>query len=69
MLLILDKTDLISLVKGTIPNYSIMSNPIIDKNGRYSGSYDRWEWNYKAFEECTESELLETYYLLKSSHN
>lgn len=62
----LDKIDLISLAKGTSPNFSIMDNRSILKYGNYNGS---WKWNYNAFKDCTEEEILKIYYLCKNSWN
>lgn len=62
-----NKADLTSLVKGSVPNYSVMENPVVNKSGRYNGSHDRWEWNYKFEEKLTEKELLDMYILCRDS--
>lgn len=67
MKLDLDKKDLISLAKGTSPNYSVMNNPLIKKHGSYNASYGDWNWDYTAFEECSEEQILEIYKLCKNS--
>ncbi len=42
----LDKAGLISLVRGTCPNYHIMEEILISQAGRYVGGFhDKWEWN------------------------
>lgn len=65
----LDKKDLISLVKGTPPNYSAMDDYRVKCRGSFSGSYGRWDWNHNAFEDCTEEKILEIYQLCKNSWN
>lgn len=67
MQLDLDKQDLISLAKGTVPNYLVMSNPIIKKQGSFNSSQGDWNWNYIAFEECSEEEILSVYQVCKDS--
>ena len=67
MRLELDKSDLVSLVKGSVPNYSVMEKPLISISGIYNGSYDKWEWNYKFEEKLTEQELLDMYILCRDS--
>lgn len=64
----LDKQDLISLAKGTSPNYSVMDNTLVKKYGSYTGGFkDEWNWEYDAFEKCSETEILEIYQLCKNS--
>ena len=63
----LDRIDLISLAKGTSPNYSVMDNRLIKKHGSFNGSKGNWKWKYNAFTECSEEEILEIYYLCKNS--
>lgn len=63
----LDKKDMISLVKGTAPNLLIMDNPLINKYGNFRASYGTWDWNYRAFDNLSEEELLEIYLTCKNS--
>jgi hypothetical protein len=68
MLLNLKKKDLISLAKGTPPNYDVMKNPLIAPNGYYvGGMHDEWKWNYGAFQDNTMEEVLEAYKICKES--
>jgi hypothetical protein len=62
----LDKEDLISLLKGTVPNYSIMNNPLIDNNGYFNGSYGTWNW-YSKIENLDEETIFKMYMLCKES--
>lgn len=65
MLVELDKSMLVSLIKGCSPSYEIMDHPMIKSKGQYWGGHsDKWEWNF-SFSEFTEEELWETYQLLK----
>lgn len=63
----LDKKDLISLVKGTDPNLNVMGDPKIRSRGSYGETHGRWDWNYRAFEGCSEQEIYEVYQLCKNS--
>lgn len=63
----LDKEDIISLVKGQSPNYSVMEHRLIKKHGNFDGSYGKWNWNSFSLEKCTEEELKEIYRLCKES--
>jgi len=65
----LDKNDLISLIKGTDPNLNVMEHPKIRYRGSYREPYGRWDWNYGAFEKCTEEEMYEVYKICKNSWN
>lgn len=65
MIVTLDKIDLISLVKGTSPNYDVMNNPKI--KGSYSDQYGRWDWDQEYLETRTESELIQVYRICKHS--
>ncbi|WP_297420586.1 hypothetical protein [Clostridium sp.] len=63
----LDKKDLISLVKGTDPNLNAMGHPKIICRGSYLAQHGRWDWNYCAFENCTNEEIYEIYKICKDS--
>lgn len=64
----LSKKDLISLVKGTEPYYSIMNNALIASVGKYSGGFhDQWDWNGSALALLSEEQLYEIYKLCKES--
>jgi hypothetical protein len=67
MKLYLDKEDLISLVKGTDPNLNVMGHPKIRCRGNYNEPYGTWDWSYRAFEGCSETEIYEIYQLCKNS--
>ena len=68
MLVNLDRDDLISLAKGTMPNYSVMNHPKIKKHGYMGGPHgDEWKWKWNAFENCTDEEIWEIYQLCKNS--
>jgi len=67
MKLDLNKKDLISLAKGTSPNYAAMKIPKIKENGVFEGSYGRWTWNYDAFENLTEEEIYNIYLICRES--
>lgn len=64
----LDKNTLVSLVKGSCPNYNIFDNPLVKKSGRYTGGFhDKWDWDRVVLENLTEEKLWELYSLCKSS--
>ena len=66
MQLDLDKDDLISLVEGSSPDYSVMEHRLVKKHGNFNGSYGNWSWN-SSLGICTEQELLEIYKISKDS--
>ena len=41
MIVILDRKDLLNLIRGSYVPYEMMKDRIISKMGSYSGSYDR----------------------------
>lgn len=64
----LTRSDLISLVKGTEPYYSIFENPLVKRCGSYCGGFnDRWDWNYSFDDNITDEELWGLYNLCKNS--
>lgn len=64
----LDKKDLVSLVKGIWPSYSIMDDPYIRQLGSYSGGMlDEWSWNSYKLEELTEETLFKLYQFIKKN--
>ena len=63
----LDKSGLISLVRGTEPYYSIFEHPLVKKCGNWNGGLaDKWSWNGN-LEILSEEELFEVYNLCKES--
>ena len=66
MIVNLDKTDLINLIKGIEPPYSML-NQLTKKNlGKmWGGHNETWEWNKYALEELTEIELFTFYQLIR----
>lgn len=64
----LTKQDLISLVKGIEPYYSVFDNPIVKKCGSYAGGFSSgWDWDEYRLEELTENELWDLYILCRDS--
>ena len=63
----LTREGLISLVKGTEPNYGIMDSAIVKKCGTFSGSYGKWSWNYSFDDSITDQQLWDTYILYRDS--
>lgn len=64
----LDKADLVSLVRGTDPNYSAMDHPLVKQYGRYWGGFrDEWDWDTDRLKKCTEEQLLDIYRICKDS--
>lgn len=65
---VLHKTDMVSLVKGTVPNYDIMDKDLVKKTGHYiGGHHDKWSWDQSSLEKLTKGELWWLYQLCKSS--
>lgn len=67
MLIELDKEDAISLVKGTSPNYEIMSHPTIRQFGTFYDYQSRWEWNTSSLSNLKVDQLLYIYRICKNS--
>ena len=64
----LDRKDLISLVKGTEPFYSVFEHPLVKDNGDYVGGFvDKWAWNHPKLNTLSNEELVELYYICKNS--
>lgn len=64
MIVYLDKADLISLVNGKSPDFTVMDYPLISARGHYTDAYG-WRWH--SLEELTEEQLLEVYNMCKNS--
>lgn len=63
----LDRKDIISLMKGTSPNYSVMHKIPKDLGSYVGGFCDRWDWNYSVPDEYTDEELFSIYMMCKHS--
>lgn len=60
----LDKKDIISLLRGSCPNYSVM-NKIPKDLGSYVGGFvDDWKWNYISEDISYSEEYLYDLYLI-----
>jgi hypothetical protein len=69
MLIELDKTAFMSMVKGTYPYYSIFDHPVVKKCGIYiGGMLEEWRWNRNELEKLSEEELYELYNLCINSY-
>ena len=63
----LSKQDLIYLVKGVSPFYSMFDNPLIARTGSFNGSLGKWNWNYSELNLLSEEELYNLYLTCKNS--
>jgi len=64
----LNKEDLISMVLGTAPYYSVYDHPLVKRTGVHIGGFvDEWSWNRHSLAELTEEELYELYTVCKES--
>jgi len=63
---ILDKEDLISLVKGNCPNFNLMDHFLIKHLGSYNDNRG-WTWNENELKELTEIVLYDVYKRCKES--
>lgn len=62
----LDKSDLIAMVKGKTPEYTLLEHELVKKSGYYTGGFvDKWTWESGKLEKLTEQELFELYTALK----
>lgn len=66
----LDRIDIINMLRGTTPSYSVMKD-IPKELGSYCGGFvDEWKWNISAYnieyyKEYSDEYLLELYYKCK----
>jgi hypothetical protein len=64
----LDIEDLQTLVKGSVPYYSVFENPIVKKCGNWVGGMaDKWRWDNSALGKLSEEELYVLYVTCKNS--
>lgn len=61
----LTKDDLVSLIKGISPPYSLFKHPIIEKYSSYIGG--QRTWNYQLEYDLNEDELWELYKICRDS--
>lgn len=67
-LLQIDKSDLVNMVCGIEPYYSVWDNRLVSDNGGPSGPRgDEWKWNICKLDECNKEQLIEIYTLCKKS--
>lgn len=68
MVVELDKGDIISLVMGVTPYYSVFEHPRVKSNGSYTGGFvDKWGWDKTSLQTLSENELYELYIICKNS--
>lgn len=63
----LDRKDVISLLKGTEPNYDVMDKIPRDLGRYYGGFKDEWRWNSFISDKYSDEELLDFYLICKKS--
>jgi len=64
----LTRKDLISLVRGKSPYYSVMNDPTVQRCGTYTGGFsDTWTWNSTFDDDLTEKQLWDLYVLCRDS--
>ena len=64
----LDRRDLISLVRGIEPDYSVFDNPLVKKGGYYvGGMHDKWVWELGRLYHLDNDTLWELYNICKKS--
>jgi len=69
MKLELDKDDLIAMVNGVIPYYTLFNDPLIKQCRQHVGtnSIVGWSWNQYKLETLSEQELFQLYTICKNS--
>ena len=63
----LDKSDLVTLIKGIEPSYKIWGHFLITHAGDIKGQGDTWVWNVRVLYNRSEEQLWETYQLCKNN--
>lgn len=62
----LEREDIINMIRGTSPSYKMMSDPLVNKLGDYTGGFhDRWDWGRYFPLAISNEKLLELYYRIK----
>jgi hypothetical protein len=62
----LEREDLLNMVKGTSPYYSVMEDTLVKKAGQWIGGMaDRWSWG--DLNSLTDEELFKLYKICKDS--
>jgi hypothetical protein len=66
----LDRTDIITLIKGCFIPFSMMDDKILKKMGKFIGGFtDEWRWEYKPdISEFSDEELWNVYLKLKKDY-
>ncbi len=63
----LEQEDLVNLVLGVSPNYSIMDYFLNNELGELRGTHTEFQWNTYKLKEKTEKELRDIYFMCKNS--
>ena len=64
--MIIDKADLINMIKGTDPGFELLDNELVKRCGYFTGGFvDKWTWESDKMKKLTEAELETLYLLLK----
>ena len=64
----LDREDLLCLLKGTAPHYSLFGEVTIQTCGYFVGGFkDEWHWNNEMLNKLPDEGLYRLYILCKSS--
>lgn len=62
------KEDLLYLVKGVTPNFSVFDDPRVKGNGNWVGEHvDRWDWDVSRLEKLDEPALYKLYVICRNS--
>jgi hypothetical protein len=62
MKIVVDKQDLINMVKGVFLSYDAMCDPLASICGRYVGGFDdKWVWDVFELNQLTEQQLFDVY--------
>lgn len=64
----LDHTDLVNLVRGTKPHYSVMNDPLVSKYGNFRANVPgEWYWVHHKLRKASDEDLLKLYRICKNS--
>lgn len=70
LMVLLDKKDILTLVRGSQPNYTEYENPILSEIGQhFEGLGDSWVWHHPRLNRLSFEELVKVYYICKDSWN
>lgn len=62
------REDIVRMVLGTAPHYTVFDNDLVKRCGSYIGGFhDGWAWDLNSLDDLTNQELIDLYDICKNS--